>query len=64
MINRFKEAMLAIDPEYGSKEHQREFLRRYDERQTVAPCPTDHVHENACYAINKRDGSFYSFGIK
>lgn len=61
--NRFKERMMTLDPKYGSQKHQQGFLRRYERRQEIAPCPKDHEHTDACYATEGgRDGSFSSFG--
>lgn len=57
--------MRLIDPNYGSQEHQRIFIRMYEARQEMAPCPEDHVHENACYRVEgRRNGTFDSMGIK
>lgn len=63
--NRFLERMLTVDPTYGSQEHQRDYVRRYEERQALAPCPEDHEHADSCYAVRgKRDGFFTSMGIR
>lgn len=41
--------MLERDPEYGSQEHQREFLIRMARAQRLNPCPKDHEHHTSCY---------------
>lgn len=53
MTNWFKARMLTIDPNYGSQQHQRDYLQRYEDRQAKNPCPHDHEHTDNCYRVKK-----------
>lgn len=52
----FLEYMRGIDPNYLSKEHQRNFVERLDELQRVEPCDKPHTgdtppcHTAKCYS--------------
>lgn len=48
--NRFVTRMLAIDPNYGSQEHQRTFVARLDRWQSLQPCLLEHEHGAGCYS--------------
>lgn len=47
---RLIERLTAIDPEYGSQQHQRAFIERAHEMQRRAPCAQKHEHGSGCYA--------------
>lgn len=47
-----------IDPTYGSQKHQRDFLARMAECQSLQPCEKDHgdekipTHQPSCYSVD------------
>jgi hypothetical protein len=55
VVNRFLERMRAVDLAYGSQQHQRDFIERYEERQRRHPCAHDHEHVDACYPSGAGD---------
>jgi hypothetical protein len=44
-MSKFTERMRATDRNYGSQQHQRDFVERMDELQRRHPCSIDHEHE-------------------
>lgn len=61
MIDRYR----AIDPNYGSQQHQLDFIARCEELQRRAPCLKDHSNDtppehrysgkDACYSTEVRN---------
>lgn len=47
--DEFLTRMCAIDPRYGTQEHQRKFCERMAEMQRRAPCVQKHEHNGGCY---------------
>jgi hypothetical protein len=49
MASKLEERLRSVDPNYGSQQHQRDFIARMDEVQRRAPCAKDHEHAPSCY---------------
>ena len=39
----------STDPQYGSQQHQVDFIARADEMQRRHPCAEEHEHSHQCY---------------